>query len=319
MRDPPTSFVVSHSMAPDSTVTYPGATAPDRQHRHDAGGVSLAVHEWGDVDAPPLFLAHGGFDFARTYDVFAPKLAAAGWRVVSWDQRGHGDSAHAHLYSWEADVRDALSVIGSITDRPAPMVGHSKGGGLLMHLADAVPNRFTHYVNLDGVTHRRPVPDVAEHERRRMLATDLESWLDHRRRAAGSSRVPGTLDELAQRRRRMNPRLPIEWLRYLVSVGARHDDDGWRWKIDPSMRMGGFGPWRPEWMARRLPGLGMPFLGILGLEPEEMGWGTKPDDIRPLLPPGGEVVGLEGVGHFVHIERPEQVAAIVIDFLGGVR
>ena len=26
---------------------------------------------------------HGGFDFARTYDLFAPRLAAGGWRVVS--------------------------------------------------------------------------------------------------------------------------------------------------------------------------------------------------------------------------------------------
>ena len=53
----------------------------------------------------------------------------------------------------------------------------------------------------------------------------------------------------------MNPRLSLEWLRYLASVGARQDDDGWRWKIDPSMRFGGFGPWRPEWTMLRLPGL----------------------------------------------------------------
>ena len=37
----------------------------------------------------------------------------------------------------------------------------------------------------------------------------------------------------------MNPRLSNEWLEYLVTVGAREDADGWRWKLDPSMRMGG--------------------------------------------------------------------------------
>ena len=57
-------------------------------------------------------LAHGGFDFAGTLDVFAPMLADGGWRVVSWDQRGHGDSDHAALYSWEADLRDAAAVLG---------------------------------------------------------------------------------------------------------------------------------------------------------------------------------------------------------------
>ena len=89
----------------DDEVTFPGAHAPDRQWRIDAGGIGLAAYEWGDPEAPPLLAVHGGFDFARTYDGFAPRLAAGGWRVVSWDQRGHGDSDRAALYSWDADLR----------------------------------------------------------------------------------------------------------------------------------------------------------------------------------------------------------------------
>jgi pimeloyl-ACP methyl ester carboxylesterase len=296
---------------------YPGAQAPARLRTLDAAGVRIAVHEWGDEDAPPLFLAHGGFDFARTFDVFAPKLAERGWRVVSWDQRGHGDSAHTHLYSWEADVRDALHVMGSVTDRPAPIVAHSKGGGITIQIADAAPHRCSHLVNLDGIAHRRALPDVADHERARMVSSDLDDWLRHRRATAAAIRKPGTIDELAQRRKRMNPRLDDAWLRHLVTVGGRHDPDGWRWKLDPSLRMGGFGPWRPEWLAARLPGLAVPFLAVLGLEPEVMAWGTKPDDIRHLIPRGGELVALEGVGHFVHIEQSDRVAALVGDFLGS--
>ena len=208
--------------------------------------VQLAVHEWGSADADPMFLVHGGFDFARTYDVFAPKLAAAGWRVVAWDQRGHGDSAHAALYSWDGDLRDAMAVMDSITDRPAPVIGHSKGGSLMIQLADAQPFRFSHLVNLDGIPYKRPVPDVSEHDRTRMAASEISGWLDHRRRTATSERKPGTLEELARRRGRMNPRLSFEWLCHLVTVGAFEREDGWRWKIDPSMRFGGFGPWRPE-------------------------------------------------------------------------
>ena len=104
--------------SPADTRTYPGARRPDRHRRVDTTGISLAVHEWGDEAAPPVLLAHGGFDFAGTYDVFAPLLADAGWRVVSWDQRGHGDSEHAPLYQWEADIRDALAVFDSVTPDP---------------------------------------------------------------------------------------------------------------------------------------------------------------------------------------------------------
>jgi pimeloyl-ACP methyl ester carboxylesterase len=294
---------------------FPGAQAPARQYKVDAGGVRIAVHEWGNEAGQPLFLVHGGFDFARTYDVFAPKIAAAGWRVVAWDQRGHGDSDHAPLYGWDADIRDAMAVMDAVTDRPAPMIGHSKGGSLLVHLADAQPYRFAKLVNLDGLPSKRPVPDVAEHERTRMAAGEIAGWLDHRRRTTTLARRTGTIEELARRRGRMNPRLSFEWLCHLATVGARHDTDGWRWKIDASMRFGGFGPWRPEWTVTRLPGLGMPFLGVLCSVFEEMGWATRPEHIIPYLPERGRLEIIDGVGHFVHIERPDEVAALVLDFL----
>jgi pimeloyl-ACP methyl ester carboxylesterase len=294
---------------------FPGAVTPDREYHLDCGGLQIAIHEWGSEDADPLFLVHGGFDFARTYDVFAPLLAAAGWRVVTWDQRGHGDSEHAEMYSWDADLRDAMEVMDRITTAPAPVIGHSKGGGLMIQLADAQPYRFSHVVNLDGIPGKQRLPDVSERERTRMIAADIVGWLDHRRTTATNSRKPGTIEELAQRRRAMNPRLSMEWLCHLVTVGAREDPDGWRWKIDASMRFGGFGPWRPEWTITRLPGLPMPFLGILGAEEGPMGWGTDVDLVRPFLPQGGRVVQMEGVGHFVHIEKPDVVAAMVLDFL----
>jgi pimeloyl-ACP methyl ester carboxylesterase len=296
-------------------ITFPGAVGPDRQRSIDAGGVGLATYEWGREEGPPLFLAHGGFDFARTFDLLAPRLASGGWRVVAWDQRGHGDSDHTALYSWDADLRDAVAVLSSVTGRAAPVLGHSKGGALAMQLAECQPHRVSHVINLDALPSRRPVPDVA-HDRTRMLAAELTDWLDHRRRTSEAKRKPGTIDELARRRARMNPRLSIEWLRYLVTLGARRDEDGWRWKIDPSMRFGGFGPWRPEWSLQRMPGLGMPLLAVLGLQAEEMGWGTRPEDVMPYLPLQARFEVLPDVGHFVHIEQPDLIGDLVLDFVG---
>ena len=299
--------------------SYPGAVPPARLRHVDVSGVRLAVHEWGAADGPPVFLVHGGFDFGRTFEVFAPMLAEAGWRVVTYDARGHGDSDPAALYSIDADLRDMVGVMAATTDRPAPLIGHSKGGSLAVHLADAQPFRFSKLINIDGIPGRRPMSDLSEHERTRMLQTDLAEWLDHRRRAGSLERKTGAPDELAQRRRKLNPRLPIEWLRHLVSIGAREYPDGWRWKLDPVMRPGGFGPWRPEWSATRLPALAMPFLGILAGQPEPLGWGTTPRQVRALLPRGGRVVQLEDAGHFVHIEQPRQVADLALEFLGSPR
>lgn len=295
--------------------SYPGARTPDRFRKVDADGVGIAVHEWGATDAPVVFLVHGGSDFARTFDVLAPRLADAGWRAVAWDHRGHGDSDYAALYSWDADIRDALAVMDSTTDAPAPVIAHSKGGALMMQLTEASPYRISRMVNIDGMPSKRRMPDVPDHDQSRLMATEIGSWLDYRHEASDAMRKPGTLEDLARRRAKMNPRLSIEWLEYLVTVGARRSDDGWRWKLDPSMRFGGFGPWRPEWSALRMASLTVPFLGFLGTVDEPMGWGARARDVTPWLPRGGRLEVLEDVGHFIHIEEPDRVSHLILEFL----
>jgi pimeloyl-ACP methyl ester carboxylesterase len=184
-----------------------------------------------------------------------------------------------------------------------------------LQLAEACPHRLSKLVNIDGMPSPRPHPDVASHERTRLMRGELAGWLDFRRSSKDVQRKPGTLDELATRRGRMNPRLSHDWLRYIASVGARRDADGWRWKIDPKLRMGGFGPWRNSWSLERLGGLNIPMLGLMGKVPEQMGWGTEPEELRRFLPPGGELIAFDQVGHFVHIERPRDVADLVLEFL----
>lgn len=299
-----------------AAAAFPGARRPDRRRFVETHGLRLAVSEWGDERAEPLLLAHGGFDFAGTYDGLAPRLADAGYRVLSWDQRGHGDSDHADLYSWDADVRDVLAVLDSVTQAPMAVIGHSKGGAILTHLIQAMPHRVRAFVNIDGIPTHRPPPDVADHDRTRLLARELSGWLDARRSAATRVRKPGTLPELAQRRQRMNPRLSLDWLRYLATIGGRKDADGWRWKIDPVLRPGGFGPHRATWDLRRFASLPVPLLGILATEPEPMGWGTDPAELEPYLPESAHLVSVEGAGHFVHIEQPDRVAGMILEFLG---
>jgi pimeloyl-ACP methyl ester carboxylesterase len=295
--------------------TYPLARAPDRQRTINASGIALAVHEWGDIDAPPLLLVHGAFDFARTFDVFAPLLADAGYRVVCYDQRGHGDSEHAALYSWVADERDMLAVADATTRAPMVAVGHSKGGSLLVHSIQALPHRFTRFVSIDGLPFRSPHPDSAMHERKSMTPDIITDWLDDRQSAAGRVRKPGTLEDLARRRAKMNPRLSHEWLCYLVTKGAQHDAEGWRWKIDPALRPGGFGPFRSRWMTDRLPGFPVPMLALFGTVSEPMGWDAKPEKLAPYFPPSTQVEIMQDTGHFIHIERPRETAALIVDFL----
>ena len=207
------------------------------------------------------------------------------------------------------------------TDDPVPVLGHSKGGGAD---AGAGRRRCPHRVPPPRQPRRPAVASAtgptSPTTSARACCTASSTAGSTTAAAADTQRKPGTIDELAERRRPHEPAPADRVARYLVPVGGRQDADGWRWKIDPTLRLGGFGPWRPEWSMQRLPGIGVPVLGVLGLEIEVMGWGTRPEDVLPNLPAGRPVRGRStGVGHFVHIEQPRRVADLVLDFLGAPR
>ena len=66
-----------------------GAVPLDRSVPGD--GVRLHARDWGG-DGPPVILLHGLASNCRIWDGVAPLLAAAGFRTVAVDQRGHGES-----------------------------------------------------------------------------------------------------------------------------------------------------------------------------------------------------------------------------------
>lgn len=188
---------------------------------------------------------------------------------------------------------------------------------LTIQLSTLFPERVTRLVSIDGVPTPNFPPDPRA-SRRRMDDETIGAWLDHRHRAAVSPRrAAASIEDLARRRREMNQRLPEEWLQYLVTVGARRDPDGWRWKLDPFIAAGGFGPSRMDSWAERMRDLQRPFLGLKAGIAEERGWGghVHPKYIEPYIPKGGKLVYYEEAGHFIHVEYPDEVARLVLDFL----
>jgi pimeloyl-ACP methyl ester carboxylesterase len=295
------------------TTPFPGARAPDRTRVLDVQGVCLRVCEWGAPDAPPVLLAHGIADFARSFDLLAPALADAGWRAVAWDQRGHGDSDHTDLYSWQADVRDLLAVADSCGAAAMPAVGHSKGGSLLAWAVQALPWRFSQLVLLDGLSFNSPSLAAQDLWRGLLSAQGLQRWVA--RQTEPQTRCLPTRDALVSQRAKANPRLPRAWIEHLVSVGARHTADGWFWKHDPRAVAPLVGPHPSQWMLRRLAGMSPQLLAIVGGVRESISWKVALSEIEPHLPPGAAVENWPDVGHFVHIEAPQATALRVLSFL----
>lgn len=94
-----------------------------------SSGNRLVADVGGPEDGPPVILAHGGGQTRHAWKRTADDLMAEGFRVVAYDQRGHGDSDWSPDgdYGLSAFSCDMLRVIDWIGGRPV-LVGASLGG-----------------------------------------------------------------------------------------------------------------------------------------------------------------------------------------------
>lgn len=94
-----------------------------------SGGVALAASVGGEENAPPVILMHGGGQTRHSWGAAARDLVEAGFRVISLDLRGHGESdwSPSGDYAMEAYANDLREVAATLSMPPA-LVGASLGG-----------------------------------------------------------------------------------------------------------------------------------------------------------------------------------------------
>ena len=100
-------------------------------------------------EGPPVLLLHGGpglsFEYLRD---LAEELAEE--NDVAWyQQRGQAPSAVAGPHTVATDVDDAGRVLDALGWETAYVVGHSWGGHLALHVAEAMPDRLLGVLAVD--------------------------------------------------------------------------------------------------------------------------------------------------------------------------
>ncbi|GAP67101.1 alpha/beta hydrolase fold domain-containing protein [Mizugakiibacter sediminis] len=190
--------------------------------RHPAAdGAWLAVDDRGPREAAPVLFAHGFGQTRHAWTAAAAALAAAGYRCVSFDARGHGDSARVADGGYHLEqFIDDLAGLAAALPRPPVLVGASMGGLLGLALAgERRPTPFRALVLVDitprwesaGVerilgfmrAHPHGFADFAE------AAAAIAAYLPHRGKRKSEAR-----------------------LRPLLRAG---DDGRLRWHWDPAM------------------------------------------------------------------------------------
>lgn len=274
-------------------------------------GLRYRLQRWGTPNGTsrPLLMLHGWMDVGASFQ-FVVDALVGDRPVLAPDWRGFGGTAPLPgtdsywLPDYLADL-DALVDLLS-PDAPVDLVGHSMGGNVAMVYAGVRPHRVRRLVNLEGFGLPQTRPTQAP--------TRYAAWLDDLKQPA-QLRDYASLDEVADRLRRNNPRLTPARADWLAPHWARHDPDRDRWVVqgDPAHKRTNPVLYRAEEAVACWARIEAPVLWIEARQTDVAKfWGDRYPraefEQRMNAVPRLERLLIDNAGHMLHHDQPEAVA-----------
>jgi pimeloyl-ACP methyl ester carboxylesterase len=266
--------------------------------RVDVDGVGIEYEVTGA--GRPVILLHGFPDSGRLWRHQVPALADAGFQVVVPDLRGYGRSGKPEAvesYSLRLMTGDVLAVLAELETDRAHVVSHDWGASLAWTLATLSPGTVDHLVAL-SVGHPATF--------RRTMEQCQKSWV------FGLFQFPGiaerwlTQDDWANFRSWSSHPDADQVIAELEAAGALTPALNWYRANVP-----------PEWWVRppsRFPPVQAATMGV---------WSTGDFALteRQMTDSAENVAGTwwyerrDGLGHWLRLEAPDRVNALLLDFL----
>jgi pimeloyl-ACP methyl ester carboxylesterase len=268
----------------------------------DSGGVKLNVELHGPEDGTPVLLLHGFPDTGRLWSKQIGPLADAGFRLIVPDQRGCGRSGkpvEVDAYNILLLAADAVAVLDHVGVERAHVVGHDWGAAVAWGMATFAPDRVQRLVVL-SVGHPSSF-ELAGFEQREkswyMLLFQFdgiaERWLSDNEwenfRAWGHHPDADAVIAELEASGSLTPGL--NW--YRANVHPRS-------LIEPPLDL----------PAVTVPTMGVWSTGDFALTERQM-TGSSNFVVAPW-----RFERLDGAGHWMQWEAPDQVNALLLDFLG---
>lgn len=111
-----------------------------------AGSITLEGEQAGD--GPPVVLLHGLSATRRNVVQGSRALIKRGYRLISYDARGHGASSQAQRYEYSDLVADLRAVLEQLEIERAALVGSSMGAATAMAFTLEHPERVPALVQI---------------------------------------------------------------------------------------------------------------------------------------------------------------------------
>jgi pimeloyl-ACP methyl ester carboxylesterase len=263
-------------------------------------GVRLAGDSWGPPDGRAVVLMHGGGQTRHAWKQAGSALGAIGYRTISFDARGHGDSDWdpAGAYTQDTRVADLCDVVSAAGLRDPVLVGASMGGvtslialgegqirASALVLVDIAPS-----VESNGVSRVRQFMQQRPEgfESLQEVADAISEYQPHRK-------VPDSLDGLAKN----------------VRIGK---DGRYYWHWDPKTRQQEMSlDQRQARLEKCARNLHLPMLLIRGGLSDVLSERGAAEFLR--LCPHSEYVNIAGAAHMVAGDRNDIFTSAITEFL----
>src|SRR5580698_3167117 len=244
---------------------------------------------------PVVVFSHG---LLMNHTMFAAQVEALrdAYRVVTWDERGHGEAEHDGTWSYWDSAADVLALLDHLGVERAVLAGMSQGGFVSLRAALIAPDRVRALVLNDSQAGQEDPAAAPGHEQMH------QAWLDH---------GPGPVQEVVAS--------------IILGPGQW---DGWYAKWTEQ-----YAQWAPDdlgqlnWPFRclmdrdditgRMAGITCPALIVHGTADAAIPL-ARAETVRDAL--GGPVTFsvVEGAAHASNVTHPDEVTQAIAGFLHGL-
>ena len=303
---------------------------PSRSEFVPIRGLDVHVRHWGTPTPglPPLVMVHGWMDVSASFQ-FVVDAMRRQRHIIAPDWRGFGltgldASAPQPAYRPVTDhywFPDYLADLDFLLDHVAPhqpvdLVGHSMGGNVAMLYAGVRPKRVRRLVNLEGFGMAATRPDQAPGRYAR--------WMDELKalhRGDTAMKPYDSLEGVAQRLMKTNPRLAPEKARWLASHWARQGTDGsWTLLGDAAHKVVSAQLYRVDEMLQAYQSITAPVLAVEASDDSLGKWWKGEYTLehyheRLKSIANCRVARVNDAGHMLHHDQPHAVAELIEGFL----
>ena len=241
---------------------------------------------------PPLIILHGLLGSGDNWQTLSRKVFAEHFQVFTVDQRNHGRSPHSEVFDYPTMVADLVAFMDEHRLDHVYLLGHSMGGKAAMHFALTHPDRTDSLVVVDIAPKIYPPAHTVIFDALRNLDLD-----------AHSSRA--TIDAA------LRPQIPNDAVRSFLLKNLRRDGNGgYAWKVNIESIHRNY-----THLSDSLEADGLyegPTLFIRGGASDYV----ADEDTELIISffPDAEIVTIDEAGHWVHADKPQEFAEVVLEF-----